>query len=85
MNDLRLKNQLLEDKIDNQKKELKFLKELFITQAQAKADKLVGINLNELLQDDDNDDNDEDEGEPSKKRAKEQSKGEGSSKSRSRR
>uniref|UniRef100_A0A182P3E7 BZIP domain-containing protein n=1 Tax=Anopheles epiroticus TaxID=199890 RepID=A0A182P3E7_9DIPT len=85
VNDLRLKNQLLEDKIDNQKKELKFLKELFITQAQAKADKLDGFNLNELLKDDDGDDEEEDEGQSSsKKRAKEQTYGEGS-KSRSRR
>ncbi|XP_053665147.1 CCAAT/enhancer-binding protein gamma [Anopheles marshallii] len=83
VNDLRLRNQVLEDKIDNQKKELKFLKELFLTQAQAKAEKLVGININELLQDDDSD-NDDDNGESSKKRVKEQPKGEGS-KSRSRR
>ncbi|XP_055610173.1 CCAAT/enhancer-binding protein homolog 2 [Uranotaenia lowii] len=49
VDELRVKNQILEDKIETQTKELKFLKELFLTQAQAKSDKLVGVNLAELL------------------------------------
>ncbi|XP_050096219.1 CCAAT/enhancer-binding protein 2 [Anopheles aquasalis] len=77
VNELRVKNQLLEDKIDNQRKELKFLKELFLTQAQAKADKLVGVNLNELLRVSDEEDS-ADEG-PSKQKKNDPSKGEGSS------
>uniref|UniRef100_A0A2M4AW28 Putative ovary c/ebpg transcription factor n=1 Tax=Anopheles triannulatus TaxID=58253 RepID=A0A2M4AW28_9DIPT len=78
VNELRVKNQLLEDKIDNQRKELKFLKELFLTQAQAKADKLVGVNLNELLRCSDDEGDSADEG-TSKQKKSEPSKGEGSS------
>lgn len=55
MNELRVKNQVLEDKIKQLNKELKFLKELFLTQASAKADKLNQIDLKKLLADDDSD------------------------------
>lgn len=67
VNELRVKNQILEDKIKNQTKELKFLKELFLTQAQAKSDKLVGVNLAELLKSSDEEGDDEGEGGSGKK------------------
>ncbi|XP_065082110.1 CCAAT/enhancer-binding protein gamma-like [Ochlerotatus camptorhynchus] len=51
--ELLIKNQVLEDKIENQKKDLQFLKELFVAQANAKADKLVGVNLLDLFIDSD--------------------------------
>lgn len=62
VNDLRVKNKVLEDKIKNQTKDLKFLKELFLAQAQAKSDKLVGVNLAELLKSSDEETDEDDKG-----------------------
>lgn len=59
VNDLRVKNQVLEDKIKTLSKELKFLKELFLTQATAKADKLQGLDLKNLLKEDDSESEEE--------------------------
>jgi CCAAT/enhancer binding protein (C/EBP), gamma len=64
VNELRVKNEVLEEKIDNLSKELKFLKELFLAQAQAKSDKLSNVDLKALLADMDSDDEaDADDGE----------------------
>jgi CCAAT/enhancer binding protein (C/EBP), gamma len=59
VNELRVKNEVMEEKIDNLSKELKFLKELFLAQAQAKSDKLSNIDLKTLLADMDSDDEDD--------------------------
>lgn len=50
--ELKVKNEVLEDNIETAQKELRFLKELFLSQAQAKSEKLVGIDLKRLLADD---------------------------------
>lgn len=55
VNELRQKNVVLEDRIKQLRKDLKFLKELFLTHATAKSDKLHNIDLNKLLADDDSD------------------------------
>lgn len=52
VDELKVKNGVLEDNIDTAQKELKFLKELFLSQAQAKSDTMVGIDLKKLLSDD---------------------------------
>lgn len=52
VNELKVKNGVLEDNIETAQKELRFLKELFLSQAQAKSEKLVGIDLKRLLADD---------------------------------
>uniref|UniRef100_U5ENY8 Putative ovary c/ebpg transcription factor n=1 Tax=Corethrella appendiculata TaxID=1370023 RepID=U5ENY8_9DIPT len=62
VSELRLKNRELEAKIENQKKNLKFLKELFLTQAQAKSDKLSGVDLKQLLKDSDEEGDDKEAG-----------------------
>lgn len=59
VNELRVKNQVLEDKIKQLNKELKFLKELFLTQATAKSDKISQLDLKKLLADDDSDTEDQ--------------------------
>lgn len=59
VNELRVKNQVLEDKIKQLNKELKFLKELFLTQATAKVDKINQLDLKKLLADDDSDTEDQ--------------------------
>jgi len=59
VNDLRVKNEVLEDKIKNLNKELKFLKELFLAQATAKADKLNQLDLKKLLAEDDSESEEE--------------------------
>lgn len=61
VNQLRDKNKRLETKIDTLNKELKFLKELFMTQAAAKADKIDVAKLKKLLADDDSEDEDEEQ------------------------
>lgn len=53
---LKLNNKVLEEKIDTLTKDLKFLKELFLAQAQSKAEKLTKEDLRKLLADDDDDD-----------------------------
>ncbi|XP_055531003.1 iodotyrosine deiodinase isoform X1 [Wyeomyia smithii] len=68
VNDLRVKNKVLEDKIKHQTKDLKFLKELFLAQAQAKSDKLVGVNLAELLKSSDEETDEADNKESSRKK-----------------
>lgn len=81
VNELRIKNKVLEDKISNQEKELKFLKELFVTQAQAKSDKLVGVDIATLLKssDEDGDSDSEEEKRAKKKKKKDQKAGSSSS------
>lgn len=61
VNQLRDKNKRLETKIDTLNKELKFLKELFMTQAAAKPDKIDVAKLKKLLADDDSEDEDEEQ------------------------
>lgn len=56
MRDLKVKNKVLEQKIETLSKDLKFLKELFLAQAQSKASKLTQEELQKLLKDDDEDD-----------------------------
>lgn len=56
MQELRLKNELLDKSIGKREDELKFLKDLFLTQAQAKTDQMTGIDINKLLESDDDDD-----------------------------
>lgn len=55
---LKSSNKLLEAKIENHTKTLKFLKELFLAQAQAKPDKMSPEQWQELLKEDDEDDED---------------------------
>ncbi|KAJ6640702.1 CCAAT/enhancer-binding protein gamma [Pseudolycoriella hygida] len=55
--DLKIKNQVLEEKIKNLTKDLKFLKDLFLAQAQTKAEKLTNEQLRQLLADDDDEKN----------------------------
>lgn len=50
--DLKINNARLEQKIENEHQNLKMLKELFLSQAQAKSEKLKGIDLKSLLEDD---------------------------------
>lgn len=50
---LKSSNKLLEEKIENHTKTLKFLKELFLAQAQAKPDKMTPAEWQELLKEDD--------------------------------
>lgn len=47
--DLKIKNQVMEEKIKNLTKDLKFLKDLFLAQAQTKAEKLTNAELRRLL------------------------------------
>lgn len=47
--ELKIKNQVMEEKIKNLTKDLKFLKDLFLAQAQTKADKLTNAELRRLL------------------------------------
>lgn len=47
--DLKVKNQVMEEKIKNLTKDLKFLKDLFLAQAQTKAEKLTNAELRRLL------------------------------------
>lgn len=54
--DLKVKNKVLEQKIETLSKDLKFLKELFLAQAQSKASKLSQEELQKLLKDEDEDD-----------------------------
>lgn len=54
--DLKVKNEVLEEKIKGLKKDLKFLKDLFLAQAQAKSDHLTNVDLKKLLAEDDEDD-----------------------------
>lgn len=56
VDELKVKNKVLEENIKNTEKDLKFLKELFLASAQAKSD-LKGIDIKDLLKDDDDDDN----------------------------
>lgn len=49
---LKTSNKLLEEKIENHTKTLKFLKELFLAQAQAKPDKMSPAEWEELLKED---------------------------------
>lgn len=49
MKDLKIKNQVMEEKIKNLTKDLKFLKDLFLAQAQTKAEKLTNAELRRLL------------------------------------
>jgi CCAAT/enhancer binding protein (C/EBP), gamma len=71
VSELRVKNEVLEEKIDNLTKELKFLKELFLAQAQAKSDKLTNVDLKTLLADMDSDEEDEEDDEkPSTSKSK---------------
>lgn len=51
-----MKNKVLEQKIETLSKDLKFLKELFLAQAQSKASKLSQEELQKLLKDEDEDD-----------------------------
>ena len=53
---LKTQNHLLEEKIKNKSKDLKFLKELFLAQAQAQGEKLAAIDLKALLRSDDEED-----------------------------
>lgn len=53
--DLKVKNKVLEEKIETLGKDLKFLKELFLAQAQSKVCKLSNEELQKLLCDDDAD------------------------------
>lgn len=53
--ELKVKNKVLEEKIDTLGKDLKFLKELFLAQAQSKVSKLSNEELQKLLCDDDED------------------------------
>lgn len=50
---------MLEENIKTYQKDLKFLKDLFLTQAQAKSETMKNVDLKELLKDDDDDDDDE--------------------------
>lgn len=43
---------MLENNIETAQKDLRFLKELFLSQAEAKSEKLIGIDLKKLLADD---------------------------------
>lgn len=54
--ELRLKNELLDKSIGKREEELKFLKDLFLTQAQSKTDQMSGIDIKKLLESDDDDD-----------------------------
>lgn len=47
--ELKIKNQVMEEKIKNLTKDLKFLKDLFLAQAQTKAEKLTNAELRKLL------------------------------------
>lgn len=47
--ELKLQNHVMEEKIKNLTKDLKFLKDLFLAQAQTKADKLTNAELRRLL------------------------------------
>uniref|UniRef100_A0A336M1H7 CSON009809 protein n=1 Tax=Culicoides sonorensis TaxID=179676 RepID=A0A336M1H7_CULSO len=61
VNQLKTKNKQLETKIEHLNKELKFLKDLFMTQAAAKADKIDVAQLKKLLaENDDSEPEDED-------------------------
>lgn len=62
---MKVKNKVLEQKIENLSKDLKFLKELFLAQAQSKADKLTKEELQKLLKDEDDDDGGGGSGAPS--------------------
>lgn len=53
--DLKVRNEVLEEKIKTLKKDLKFLKDLFLAQAQAKND-LTNVDLKRILMEDDEDD-----------------------------
>lgn len=53
---LRTNNKILEEKIEKHQKDLKFLKDLFLAQAQTKAQTVSTIDLKKLLQSDDEDD-----------------------------
>lgn len=57
---LKTSNKLLEAKIENHTKTLKFLKELFLAQAQAKPDKMSPEQWQELLKEDGDDEDDTD-------------------------
>lgn len=52
VDELKVRNQVLEARIDEKQKDLKNLKELFLLQAEAKSEKLKGIDLMKLLSDD---------------------------------
>lgn len=53
---LKSSNKLLEEKIENHTKTLKFLKELFLAQAQAKPDKMTPAEWQDLLKEDEDED-----------------------------
>lgn len=53
---LRTNNKILEEKIGKHEKDLKFLKDLFLAQAQTKADTVTPAVLKNILQSDDEDD-----------------------------
>lgn len=55
VDELKIRNEVLEEKIKNKQKNLKFLKELFLEQAQAKTERLKNIDLKKILEDDDDD------------------------------
>lgn len=56
VNELRVKNKVLEGKIEGLKKELELLKDLFLAQAKAKSDKVSDADIKRLLVDDDDSD-----------------------------
>lgn len=62
--DLKVRNEVLEEKIKTLKKDLKFLKDLFLAQAQAKSEHLANVDLKKLLM---NDEDDDDAGSTSRK------------------
>lgn len=55
VDNLRMSNRAMEDSIEKHKKELKFLKDLFLAQAQSKAQSISTQDLKELLKSDDED------------------------------
>lgn len=55
VDELKVKNRVLEESIKKHQKDLKFLKDLFLEQARTKSDTLEGLNLKELLKDDSDD------------------------------
>lgn len=50
--ELKLKNDVLENQIKEASDDLRFLKELFLSQAETKSEKLVGLDLKKLLAED---------------------------------
>lgn len=59
---LRTNNKVMEEKIEKHQKDLKFLKDLFLAQAQTKAQTVTTEDLKKLLQSDDSDDDDGNQG-----------------------